>query len=150
MAAAAVWEYAKASARFIFGNQSENSVQNRVLSLLQKGPLSSTEINDAFGGHLLASQLKHSLTALEVSGQIRSELEKTSGRSVTRWSVVTTDAAVAGMPSPAAVQQESKTAFSAKSASSADTDADSLVAQLERMSAERASEQLRSLGFSSR
>jgi hypothetical protein len=145
MAAAAIWDYARGSARHIFGAQSENGVQRRLHSLLQERSLSSTEINDAFGGHIPSAQLKQVLKTLEASGQIRAEVEKTSGRSVTRWSVVTPDTAVAD--SSVEIQQESQPASSAKSASSAAGNDLSLVDRLQRMSNERAAAQLRSIGF---
>lgn len=149
IAAAAVWEYARASARLIFGGQSENVIQSRILAVLREGPRTTTDINVAFGGHLPSAQLRQVLGTLQASGRISAEQQRTSGRSVTYWSIVAANAATADAPS-VAVPAESLAALSAKSASSAEGEQDSLVDRLERMSAERASEQLRSMGLGPR
>jgi hypothetical protein len=52
LAALAVWEFAKASARLIFEGVSEDQNQTKVRDLLQNGPLTQSQLNDAFSGHL--------------------------------------------------------------------------------------------------
>jgi hypothetical protein len=88
LAAMAVWEYAKASARLIFEGASEDPNQTKVLQLLETGPLTQSQLNIAFGGHLKSCQLTRLLEDLQASGVIQAVKAKTSGRPVTTWSLV--------------------------------------------------------------
>jgi hypothetical protein len=145
MAAAALWDYARASARYIFQDCSEDRTQTRILSLLREGSLSSTEINKAFGGHVPSSQLSQTLEILQGSGQINSTQQETNGRSATQWSLVAPNAIEGALSVAGPV--ESNSASFAKSASSANCEGESLVDRLQRLSDERSSEQLRSIGL---
>jgi hypothetical protein len=86
-AAVAVWEYAKASAKLIFGSVSPDPKRNKVLDILRGGPRTQTQINDGFGGHLKGATLTALLEDIQASGEIDSETRMTSGRPVTVWSL---------------------------------------------------------------
>jgi hypothetical protein len=115
LAATAVWEYAKASARLIFEGASEDSSQTKVLQLLEIAPLTQSQLNTAFGGHLKSFRLKGLLEDLQASGVIRAATEKTSGRPVTTWSLVPESARNAEK----AKEAVNRPAYSANSAYSA-------------------------------
>jgi hypothetical protein len=87
LAATAFWDYARSSARLLFGSVSADPYRNRILELLSTGPLTQTEINDKFGGHVAGAHLRDLLEDLQASRLIFSERERTSGRSTTRWSL---------------------------------------------------------------
>jgi hypothetical protein len=89
LAATAVWEYAKTSARLIFDGASEDPNQTKIVELLKsEGSLTQTQINTAFSGHLKSFQLKNLLESLQASGDIQASTKHTSGRPVTTWSLV--------------------------------------------------------------
>jgi hypothetical protein len=83
----AVWEYAEASARYVFGEATGDPVADKILGALRRRPegMSKTEISQLFGGHRRADRIEVSLSALEQQGLIRSETKATGGRSVERW-----------------------------------------------------------------
>jgi hypothetical protein len=88
-AALALWDYAEASARRIFGDRLGDPVADRILGALRaRGPLAETAISDLFGRHKPADQLAGALECLQKLGKVRSRLEETGGRRATVWEVV--------------------------------------------------------------
>jgi len=87
LAATAVWEYAKASARLIFEGVSSDPNEAKIVDLLRAGPRTQTQINVAFGGHMKSAELKGYLEGLQASGVIQAMQEETGGRSSTIWSL---------------------------------------------------------------
>ena len=87
LAALAVWEYAEASARYIFGDALGNPVADRILNELRTNPigLTRTEIRDVFGRHCNSQEIESALRVLSENGLARSGKQETSGRSVERW-----------------------------------------------------------------
>jgi hypothetical protein len=90
LAALAVWDYAEASARYIFGDSLGNPVADQILKELRKEPegLTRTEIRDLLGRHGNASEIEAALRVLSETGMARCQHEQTSGRPVERWLTV--------------------------------------------------------------
>jgi hypothetical protein len=90
LAALAVWEYAEASARYIFGDSLGNPVADQILKELRKEPegLTRTEIRDLLGRHGNTSEIEAALRVLSEIGMARRQHEQTSGRPVERWLAV--------------------------------------------------------------
>lgn len=87
-AALAVWEFAEASARFIFGNSAGDPDADRIVRALQaQGPMSDTDLSDLFGRHRKASRIHGALDRLERTGRIVSEDVETAGRTKRVWRV---------------------------------------------------------------
>ena len=87
LAALAVWEYAEASARYIFGDALGNPIADRVLDQLRTAPegLTRTEIRDLFGRHGKGSDIDIALRTLVEMGLVRREHVDTNGRPAERW-----------------------------------------------------------------
>lgn len=85
MAAVAVWSYAKDSARLLFEGAGADPNRAKVVEFLAERPLTQSEINVRFSGHLKGHRLKALLEDLQASGTIRAQKESTTGRPVTRW-----------------------------------------------------------------
>jgi hypothetical protein len=87
LAALAVWEYAEASARYIFGDALGNPVADQILQALREEPagLTRTEIRDLFGRHCKVSEIDAALRTLSETVMARCEHEPTNGRPVERW-----------------------------------------------------------------
>lgn len=91
----ALWGYADASVRHIFGATAQptaNSAYRRtILDALAGGDLTQTEIaNDIFGGNLRAADLHAALDALLQAGLVDRAFERPQGgrgRNITRWSL---------------------------------------------------------------
>lgn len=75
--ALAVWNYAEASARYIFGEREENPIAQKILELLKGGPKSATDIYRSFSNDITNKQFE---TAIN-------ELRSTNRLSVTKESV---------------------------------------------------------------
>jgi hypothetical protein len=91
LAALAIWDYAEASARFIFGDATGDPVADAILTALrQSGEMSQTDISTViFGRHQSASRIQQALTLLASEGKVASRQDKeTGGRPVTRWQAV--------------------------------------------------------------
>lgn len=92
LAALALWEYAEASARYIFGGSLGDPVADRVLRALRTipGGLTRTEIRDLFGRNMNGRRIDRALTSLLERALARSEREKqdTGGRPVEHWFAV--------------------------------------------------------------
>lgn len=85
-AALALWDYAAASARLIFGRRLGAPLADVILDALRaQGPLSATAISGLFGRHRSAEDVHQALTVLGGLGLVTSQTEATGGRPVTRW-----------------------------------------------------------------
>jgi hypothetical protein len=88
-AALAVWRFCSDSASFIFGDRSESSIENKLLSILKtadKGQ-TRTDISNALRHHIPSETITHALEELRVRGLVRSKQCKTAGRFAEVWSV---------------------------------------------------------------
>lgn len=83
----AVWQYAEASARFIFGEALGDPTADEILKALKTNPagLTRTELRDLFGRHKTAGEIGRGLALLADQGMARFEMESTGGRPVERW-----------------------------------------------------------------
>lgn len=90
-AALAVWRYAEASARFIFGDALGDPVADAILAALRNAPdgLGRTEISKLFSNHRESAQVSRALRALHERGLATSVEVQTPGRSVEQWIVRT-------------------------------------------------------------
>lgn len=86
-AALAVWEYAEASARYIFGDSLGDPVADTILKGLRGCPegLTRDDIRNLFGRNLAANKIARALRSLTDQGLAHSEIEKTDGRPAERW-----------------------------------------------------------------
>ena len=87
MAALACWQYAEASARFIFGDSLGDPVADEILRALRERPegMTRTELSHHFGRHLSSEQIGRALSVLARGNFVASTTEKTAGRPVERW-----------------------------------------------------------------
>lgn len=87
LAALAVWEYADASARFIFGNATGDDYADMALEALQRAPggLTRTEIRDHFGRHAPAGRIHQALKLLLRLGRVHVQQRQTGGRPAEVW-----------------------------------------------------------------
>ena len=87
MAALACWEYAEASARFIFGEALGDPVADEILRAVRERPegMTRTELMHHFGRHLGSEQIGRALSVLSRGNFVTSSTEKTAGRPVERW-----------------------------------------------------------------
>ena len=90
LAALAVWEYADASARYIFGDAMGDPVADELLKALRtsSGGLTRTDIRDLFGRHMDGNRIGRVLGQLFENGLVRRELVETEGRPAERWFAV--------------------------------------------------------------
>ena len=90
LAGLAVWEYAEASARYIFGDALGNPVADQILNELRGAEegLTRTEIRDLFGRHGKGQEIDAALRTLSENSKARYEHEQTGGRPVERWYAV--------------------------------------------------------------
>ena len=86
--ALAVWDYAEASARYIFGDATGDPIADRIMDALQHGELDRTAINHLFQRHVKAARIDHALTLLLKANKAHYERRETDGRSVEVWSKV--------------------------------------------------------------
>ena len=87
LAGLAIWEYAEASARYIFGDALGNPMADRILNELRvaREGLTRTEICNIFGRHCTAQEVDFALRLLHEYGLACRTEEKTSGRPIERW-----------------------------------------------------------------
>lgn len=86
--AIAFWDYAAASARYIFGSTLGDKIADRILDELRLAyPQWRTrdEIRDIFSRHEPADRLKAAVEYLERQGLASRTVSKTGGRSEERW-----------------------------------------------------------------
>ena len=90
LAALALWEYAEASAKFIFGDSLGDPLADELLRALRCNPagLTRTEIRDLFGRNKDATYIDRALTLLVELGLARWQPESTGGRPAERWRAV--------------------------------------------------------------
>jgi hypothetical protein len=88
-AALALWSYADASARLIFGAEAEDPLPGLVLAKLREAPggLTRTGLHDAFGRNLPAGQLLAALANLRDRGEAYAVKVETGGRPSEHWCV---------------------------------------------------------------
>ena len=79
-AALAMWGYAQDSALYIFGDRAADPLEARVLTLLEQGPLSATDLSRAFSGHMSKERLQPILQQLEAQRRISITKLKNGGR----------------------------------------------------------------------
>jgi hypothetical protein len=86
-AALAVWDYAEASARYIFGDATGDADADRIEDMLTGAPegLTRAEIRDAFGRNKSSERIGAALEFLERHGRVLKEIEQTGGRPAERW-----------------------------------------------------------------
>ena len=86
-ASLAVWRYAEASARRIFGDATGDELADRITDELGRRPAGMTrnQIRDLFSRHRSSGEIGRALDALETSGRARRASEDTGGRRAERW-----------------------------------------------------------------
>ena len=87
LAALALWDYAEASARYIFGDALGDPLAGELLRALREAPggLSRTQIRDRLGRHGRADAIERALTSLASRGLAHAASEETGGRTRERW-----------------------------------------------------------------
>jgi hypothetical protein len=86
-AALAVWDYAEASARWVFGDRLGDPTADEILEALAPSlaGLTRNELRDHFSRHRTADQLKRALDSLQSLGLVESRTEETGGRPAERF-----------------------------------------------------------------
>jgi hypothetical protein len=86
-AALGVWDYAEASARYVFGDATGDVVADRIEEMLSEAPMGLTraEIRNAFGRNKSSERIGQALDLLERHGRVRKEIEPSGGRPAERW-----------------------------------------------------------------
>ena len=87
-AALAVWQYAEASARAIFGDRLGDPIADTIESaLLDRGPLSRTQIRDLFHHNVSSARISAALALLAIQGRAHFRMVRgeTGGRPVEIW-----------------------------------------------------------------
>jgi hypothetical protein len=89
-AALAVWDYAEASARHVFGDAAGDPLADRILGALRAagGPLTRTALSAALGRHAPAGAIERALEALRAQGRVRRGSVPTAGRAAETWEVI--------------------------------------------------------------
>ena len=88
-AALALWDYAEASTRLIFRDNTGDPEADTILrALRERGALTDTEISGLFRGHAPALRLQQAKALLESAGFIHQESKTTDGRPRTIWKPV--------------------------------------------------------------
>ena len=87
-AALAVWDYAEASARYIFGDATGDLIADQIMDSLRRGELPRTAINKLFQGHAKSYRIAQALNTLLLAGKARLERRETDGRTAEIWSAV--------------------------------------------------------------
>ncbi len=87
IAALAVWEYAEASAKFIFGERMGDPVADRIFDALLQAPngVTRTEISNLFGRNQGSSTIDRALRQLRIAGLVTCVSGPTAGRPVEQW-----------------------------------------------------------------
>lgn len=88
-AAIALWDYAEASARYIFGDKTGNPCADRILSALRShGAMSETDLSALFHRNTKAARIYQALDLLQRARLIHSfVVEETGGRKKTMWEI---------------------------------------------------------------
>src|SRR5215213_5117029 len=88
MAALALWEYAEASARYVFGDATGDAEADQIMEALMvagSDGMSRTEISNLFGRNRSTERIGRALSMLLSAGRVRREHEETGGRKAERW-----------------------------------------------------------------
>lgn len=87
LAALAVWDYAEASARCIFGSSLGDPEADEILRALTAAPegLTRSQLRDIFNRNVSAARITRALTALARAGLACGRRESTGGRPTERW-----------------------------------------------------------------
>ncbi len=87
MAALAVWDYADASAEYIFGERMGDPAADRIVDALLQSPngMTRTDISNLFGRNRGANDIDRALRHIKSAGLAQCAQETTGGRSVERW-----------------------------------------------------------------
>ncbi|PLS87268.1 MAG: hypothetical protein CYG60_02795 [Actinobacteria bacterium] len=87
-AALALWDYAEASARYIFGDATGDPVADQIVEALRAAGaegMTRTEVSHLFKRHKSAERIDGALALLLKGGRVRREREETTGRTAERW-----------------------------------------------------------------
>jgi hypothetical protein len=98
-AALAVWDYAFASARYIFGDATGDAVADRIREALQDAGaegLTRTQIRDLLGRHASTDRVAQALTQLAALGIASHQMVNTLGRSIELWTATEATKATEG------------------------------------------------------
>lgn len=89
-AALALWDYAEASAKYIFGDAMGDTVADRILEALRRAPrgLTRSGIQNLLGRNVPAPRITAALDSLLAAGLARREKAAGSGRPAERWFAV--------------------------------------------------------------
>jgi hypothetical protein len=89
-AALAVWEYAEASVRYIFGEATGNKDADRIIEALRSAPqgLTRSAISKVFQGNITATRIDDAIEFLKHYGLLQEETSTTKGRPKTTYKVV--------------------------------------------------------------
>ncbi len=79
-AALALWQYARDSALYIFGDGEEDGLLRKILQALRSGPKSTTDLNALFGGRVTSRTMQALLQELVGCGLVEKREIKTGGR----------------------------------------------------------------------
>ena len=81
LAALAVWQYADASARWVFGDALGDTIADAIIGALRlRREMTRTDISDLFGRHVPRNRIEQALNLLLSSERITRSMEKTLGR----------------------------------------------------------------------
>jgi hypothetical protein len=85
-AASALWEYAEASTRLIFGDNTGDPEADTIFRVLcERGALTDSEISDMFNRHVPSSRLQQAKAVLSSAGLMHHETVSTNGRPKNVW-----------------------------------------------------------------
>lgn len=87
-AAMAVWEYAEASAQYIFGNATGDPIADRILTALRHGEMTRTAISYLFQKNVSATRIQQALNLLLSAKRARFEMRSGDGKPVEVWMVI--------------------------------------------------------------
>jgi hypothetical protein len=87
LAALAVWEYCEASVRYLFGDDTGDTVADEILAALRRLPegLGRWEISQRFHRSLSSRRLEEALQRLLQANRVRMERQQTEGRPKEVW-----------------------------------------------------------------
>ena len=87
-AALAVWEYCEASAGYIFGDRTGDSIADRILEGLRMSPLTRTEISFLFRRNVNSTRITQALALLVQTGSAAQHMEESDGRPSEVWTAI--------------------------------------------------------------
>lgn len=87
-AALALWGYAEASTRYIFGDATGDLVADQITDALREAGadgMTRTEVSNLFGRHKNTDRINRAFSTLLTAGRARREKKETAGRPSERW-----------------------------------------------------------------